>query len=227
MAVEQQSAVRLQSSQEGRAAETLTSAFRDDPLFAYLIPNDARRLGLARLIHRSSVRYGLLYGEVHVRDRGARQCSEYCRAHAGEVHGIYPLGPASSSVGPQGTRPRECRCDPRPLGSPRPTNHARRGRSAAGRMPGRGGADGTHAQVPEATSVPSACWTPQFGDSVARSGRGREDLLASSQSKSERNHRGHGRGDDLGAGGLCDAGRRRHPAGINELLAREIPVGHV
>jgi ribosomal protein S18 acetylase RimI-like enzyme len=55
--------VRLAHAQRERAAETLVRAFRADPLYTYICPDEAERLAPMRGLLDALVRFTLLYGE--------------------------------------------------------------------------------------------------------------------------------------------------------------------
>src|SRR5437588_11460666 len=48
-----------------RASEVMARAFFHDPLYLYLIPDDARRERLLPSFHGITIRYALHYGEVY------------------------------------------------------------------------------------------------------------------------------------------------------------------
>ena len=57
--------VRLEKSQIKSAAEMLARAFYDDPLYAYLLPDESERKNRSYYLHQFCLRYGLFYGEVY------------------------------------------------------------------------------------------------------------------------------------------------------------------
>lgn len=56
--------VPLNPAARGRAAETLVQAFRDDPLYAYIIPDEAHRIRSTRGLWDALIRVTLVYGQV-------------------------------------------------------------------------------------------------------------------------------------------------------------------
>ena len=57
--------VRLQKPQIEPAAEMLTRAFYDDPIFAYFIPDPAQRREKLPYLMQYLIRYGISHGEVY------------------------------------------------------------------------------------------------------------------------------------------------------------------
>lgn len=57
--------IRLPPSQIKQAYIVMARAFQDDPLFRYLIPDDARRARLMPSFHSITIRYAMRYGEVY------------------------------------------------------------------------------------------------------------------------------------------------------------------
>jgi ribosomal protein S18 acetylase RimI-like enzyme len=57
--------IALSPSQIKPAYTVLGRAFYDDPLFRYLIPDDARRARLMPSFHSITIRYAMRYGEVY------------------------------------------------------------------------------------------------------------------------------------------------------------------
>jgi len=70
MAAELSGLVRLGGARVGPAAEMLAAAFHDDPLYAYLLPDEAERRRKSRYLHEFFLRYGLAYGEVYATSPG-------------------------------------------------------------------------------------------------------------------------------------------------------------
>jgi ribosomal protein S18 acetylase RimI-like enzyme len=58
----------LRNEQRSQVAETLGRAFFDDPLFEYLLPDEARRLAPLTWFMGAASRYGQVYGEVYTTD---------------------------------------------------------------------------------------------------------------------------------------------------------------
>ena len=56
--------VRLDQTQRDRAAETLVQAFRDDPVDAYICPNEVERVRPMRDLWDAVIRFTLVYGEA-------------------------------------------------------------------------------------------------------------------------------------------------------------------
>ncbi len=56
--------VRLDPAQRERAAETLTQAFRHDPMYRYICPDEAARVTATRRLWDAIIRLTLIYGEV-------------------------------------------------------------------------------------------------------------------------------------------------------------------
>jgi len=56
--------VRLDPAQRGRAAETLVQAFRDDPAYTYVFPDEADRARSLRSLWDATIRFTLVYGEA-------------------------------------------------------------------------------------------------------------------------------------------------------------------
>jgi ribosomal protein S18 acetylase RimI-like enzyme len=54
----------LVPAESGRAVETLTQAFRDDPTYVYISPDEARRVRSTRRLWDALIRYTLRYGEA-------------------------------------------------------------------------------------------------------------------------------------------------------------------
>lgn len=59
------SVIRLDPTQRSQAAATLTRAFADDPIYAYLFPDQAERLRATRRLWEAVLAAGLRYGEVY------------------------------------------------------------------------------------------------------------------------------------------------------------------
>jgi len=57
--------IALPPSQIKQACAVLSQAFYDDPLFQYLIPDEARRARLLPSFHSITIRYAMHYGEVY------------------------------------------------------------------------------------------------------------------------------------------------------------------
>jgi len=57
--------VRLKKPQIQPAAEVLTLAFQDYPLYTYFIPDASERKNKLRYLHEYCIRYSVLYGEVY------------------------------------------------------------------------------------------------------------------------------------------------------------------
>lgn len=57
--------LHLKATQVRLAAEVMTRAFHDDPLYVYIIPDSDERKRLLPHMFRFRIRYGILYGEVH------------------------------------------------------------------------------------------------------------------------------------------------------------------
>ena len=55
----------LEMTQANKAAETLVAAFRADPMFAYLQPDEVRRGQFIRWMSTRALRYGTMYGNVY------------------------------------------------------------------------------------------------------------------------------------------------------------------
>ncbi len=62
--------IRLTANQIAPAARMLASAFANDPLFAFLVPDAAARPKLLAELAACIVRYGLLYGKAHATSPG-------------------------------------------------------------------------------------------------------------------------------------------------------------
>ncbi|MEA1952289.1 MAG: GNAT family N-acetyltransferase [Planctomycetota bacterium] len=56
--------VPLDRSRLGDAAELLVDAFYDDPMAAYMVPDESKRRGKLRQMMRRFLSYGMLYGHV-------------------------------------------------------------------------------------------------------------------------------------------------------------------
>ena len=56
--------VRLDPAQRERAAEMLAQAFRNDPMYIYICPDEAERIRGARLLFDALIRVTPVYGEV-------------------------------------------------------------------------------------------------------------------------------------------------------------------
>ncbi len=56
--------LRLDPAQRGRATETLTQAFRHDPMYVYICADEAERMAATRGLWDAIVRLTLIYGEV-------------------------------------------------------------------------------------------------------------------------------------------------------------------
>jgi GNAT superfamily N-acetyltransferase len=56
--------VRLDPAQRKRAAETLTQAFRSDPMYAYICPDEAERIRSVRGLWVAIITFSLIYGEI-------------------------------------------------------------------------------------------------------------------------------------------------------------------
>jgi len=57
--------IRLPAHRLDQASEVLARAFQNDPMLKYLVPDDARRVGLLPSFFGTVVRYCLRYGEVY------------------------------------------------------------------------------------------------------------------------------------------------------------------
>ncbi len=57
--------IRLVPAHHGHAAETLTQAFREDPVHAYLFPNLDDRIRSMRRLWDALIKFSLVYGEVY------------------------------------------------------------------------------------------------------------------------------------------------------------------
>ncbi|HDS63061.1 MAG TPA: hypothetical protein ENN52_02820, partial [Methanofollis liminatans] len=57
--------LRLKKEQIGPAAEMLARAFGQDPKMGYFVPDEGKRLEIARHHFEFLLRYGLIYGEVY------------------------------------------------------------------------------------------------------------------------------------------------------------------
>lgn len=56
--------VRLKPARRSRAVETLVAAFRDDPMYAYMCPDEAGRVLAMRGLWDAVLAFALTYGEV-------------------------------------------------------------------------------------------------------------------------------------------------------------------
>jgi ribosomal protein S18 acetylase RimI-like enzyme len=56
--------IRLHPAQRERAVETLVQAFRADPMYAYICPDEAERMRSTRGLWDALIRVTLVYGEV-------------------------------------------------------------------------------------------------------------------------------------------------------------------
>jgi ribosomal protein S18 acetylase RimI-like enzyme len=56
--------VRLDPAQRGRTVETLVRAFRDDPAYTYVFPDEADRVRSLRGLWDATIRFSLVYGEA-------------------------------------------------------------------------------------------------------------------------------------------------------------------
>ena len=59
------SPIPLVAYQQKQASEVMGEAFLNDPMWKYLVPNDARRARVVSLSMNILVRYSLLYGEIY------------------------------------------------------------------------------------------------------------------------------------------------------------------
>lgn len=59
------SVLRLDPAQRPKAAETLTRAFADDPIYTYVLPDRATRLRATQRMWQALLAAGLRYGEVY------------------------------------------------------------------------------------------------------------------------------------------------------------------
>jgi len=57
--------LRLDPSHRARAAESLTQAFAEDAVYAYIFPEPAARLRAMRRLWDALIRFSLVYGEVY------------------------------------------------------------------------------------------------------------------------------------------------------------------
>lgn len=57
--------VRLHESQIATVGEVLGRAFFDDPMFVYIVPDDAQRERALPVVFTTATRYGHLFGEVY------------------------------------------------------------------------------------------------------------------------------------------------------------------
>ncbi|MHB1132360.1 MAG: GNAT family N-acetyltransferase [Chloroflexota bacterium] len=57
--------VLLARTQKGRAVETLTRAFQDDVMYAYVFPEEEERVQALRRLWQSLLTYSLTYGQVY------------------------------------------------------------------------------------------------------------------------------------------------------------------
>jgi len=58
------SPMRLAPAQRPHATETLTQAFRHDPMYLYICPDEAARMAVTRRLWDAMIRLILIYGEV-------------------------------------------------------------------------------------------------------------------------------------------------------------------
>ena len=65
MTIDTPKATHLKESQLDEAGEVLGRAFFDDPLMAYILPDEDTRSGKLSWFMRAGAKYGQLYGEVH------------------------------------------------------------------------------------------------------------------------------------------------------------------
>ena len=56
--------IRLDPAQRDRATETLAEAFRHDPMYVYICPDEAKRMAATRRLWDAIIRLTLIYGEV-------------------------------------------------------------------------------------------------------------------------------------------------------------------
>lgn len=57
--------VRVRTPQDHQIAEMLAAAFLDDPMFQFIIPDDAERRKILPRIFRMNLAYTCRYGEVY------------------------------------------------------------------------------------------------------------------------------------------------------------------